>query len=218
MSAPVRITVGDLLGGTLALLRANALPAAAAFVLMAGFGIPIDAGYIADDYLVPATLMFAVLSMALQYLTTREGLRRCRFGAPGVHFGAFFLLCILSGIGVLLGSVLLVIPGVILFVRWSLAGPILIGWDKGATESLQASWDETRGLFWPILGASIAVYGPLLPLAAATATESLNGMSPVASALTINLVSNSCVVAGWYLSLAIFLAIAGDRPLAKVFE
>lgn len=218
MSAPARVTVGDLLGGTFAQLRANALPAAAAFLLMAGIGIPIDAGYIADDYLFPVTLMFAVLSVALQYLTTREGLRRCRFGARGVHFGAFFLLCILSGIGILLGTVLLVIPGVILFVRWSLAGPILIGSEKGVTGSLQASWDETRGLFWPILGASLAVYGPLIPLAAATATESLTGMSLVASALTINLVSNACVVAGWYLSLAILLAIVGDRPLAKVFE
>lgn len=211
------MTAGHFLGQTFSLLRANAPQAAAAFVLMSGIGVLIDAGYVPNDILPLANLLFALLAAALQYWATREGLRRCGYSIPNLRFTAFFLMSLAAGLGVAVGAVLLALPGIVLFVRWSLAGPILTGSERGPIESLQDSWEQTRGHFWPMLAACAAVYGPLILWIAAFAWDP-DAQASVVSLAASNVLANALLVIGWYLSLAMFVAIAGVRPLSQVFE
>ena len=117
--------------------------------------------------------------------------RRVTYGdAIGVGFkkwGSLFAARLVAGILIGLGFLALIVPGIILAVRYSLLDAAVIVEDKGVTESRLRSIDLTAGRRWQILGAAILFFIPFilfsiiiyLPLGF---SESLNIM-PVAVAL-----------------------------------
>lgn len=77
--------------------------------------------------------------------------------------GARFLLPLLGlgiiqGLGILLGWVLLFVPGLILAVMWSVSAPSLVVEKRGIFESLQRSRDLTRGHRWAIFGLFVVYF------------------------------------------------------------
>jgi uncharacterized protein YybS (DUF2232 family) len=72
----------------------------------------------------------------------RWGLRR---------FGSVLLLAILVGIVVVVGLILLVIPGIIFLVFLSVSEPALIVENRRGTEAMSRSWNLVRGHFWHAL-------------------------------------------------------------------
>jgi len=89
--------------------------------------------------------------MAAGYLLLRAMVKNAGLGDGQRGFGAYFGLSLLSGLGILAGAIFLVIPGLILAVRWQPAFGILMAErDAGVSDSLSQSWDLTRGHFWPI--------------------------------------------------------------------
>jgi hypothetical protein len=79
---------------------------------------------------------------------------------------------ILFGVAVAIGLVLLVVPGVILFTWFSLAGPLVEIEDDGVRTSLARSRRLVKGHFWAVL----AVLGPI-----ALASEALTNLAISAS-------------------------------------
>lgn len=79
----------------------------------------------------------------------RPGLRDCFFSAVGVLLPAIGV-ALLIGIGSALGMLLLVVPGVILWLGWSVAIPVLVGERGGVFESMRRSRTLTRGSRWAI--------------------------------------------------------------------
>ena len=71
-----------------------------------------------------------------------------------------FGLAILYGFGLLLGLVLLIIPGLILLVIWSVAVPSLVIERTGVFGAFSRSSDLTRGRRWAIFGLMV-VYAVL---------------------------------------------------------
>ena len=77
---------------------------------------------------------------------------------------------ILFLIGIMLGFLLLFIPGIILMLGWYLMGPVLAMEDKGPAESLGRSWEMSRGskrwilLLFIILSVISAVIGALFSI------------------------------------------------------
>jgi cold shock CspA family protein len=61
-------------------------------------------------------------------------------------------LGLVVSLGTILGYLLLIVPGVILSILWSVAAPSVVVEGKGVFESLQRSRDLTRGHRWAILG------------------------------------------------------------------
>ncbi len=61
-------------------------------------------------------------------------------------------LSILCGLGVMLGMVLLIVPGVILFCMWAVVVPACVVEGLGVTASMSRSADLTKGYRWQILG------------------------------------------------------------------
>lgn len=55
-------------------------------------------------------------------------------------------------IGMVLGLALLVVPGVMLWVRWALAAPVLVQERLGVTASMSRSAALTAGFRWPLFG------------------------------------------------------------------
>ena len=64
-------------------------------------------------------------------------------------------LAILSELGIAAGFLLLVVPGVILGIRWLPAYGFLMAGGEGVSQSLKSSWEVTRGHFMPLLIAAI---------------------------------------------------------------
>ena len=60
-------------------------------------------------------------------------------------FLPFVVLSILYTLGVLAGLFLIVIPGLVIMARWSLAQPMLMAQGLGAKQALGESWSRTSG-------------------------------------------------------------------------
>ncbi|MFI4934755.1 MAG: hypothetical protein ACHP7N_09075 [Caulobacterales bacterium] len=73
------------------------------------------------------------------------------------RFGSLWGLGIISGIAVLVGLVLLIVPGIILLVGWMPANAVLMVEDKPAYASLQRAWSLTKGARWR-LAALLGLY------------------------------------------------------------
>jgi hypothetical protein len=68
---------------------------------------------------------------------------------------AILLITILTTIVTLIGFLLLIIPGIIAFVRLALAPPVVVIEDVRGTKAIGRSWRLTKGHFWRLLGLLI---------------------------------------------------------------
>jgi hypothetical protein len=73
-------------------------------------------------------------------------------------FFSVFGLSMLSGLGIVLGSLLLIVPGVFLFLRWSIALPIMVAQHTPVVESLKRSWAMTE----PVQTAIFMAFLPII--------------------------------------------------------
>lgn len=210
-----RESAGYLLGETAHLLRVNAGLALAALAVITAAGVAAD---LDPDLIFPTTLASAVVSLFLQYeissallihyeLLDGRDRRRRLLALLGLNF--------LSGIAILFGLILLILPGVYLMVRWSAAVPALIAEDMSISESLGRSAEAVEGRFWHVLGALLVVWTPcVLGLIA-------SGLVPEDQALVESLMTNLAVnlslISGWHLAVATYEGRQDDQGLAEVF-
>ena len=68
-----------------------------------------------------------------------------------------FLLGLVSAVGIALGFLLLLVPGIILYVMWSVAAPALVEERLGPIEALGRSADLTSGARWKVFGLTLVV-------------------------------------------------------------
>ena len=64
-------------------------------------------------------------------------------------------LSIVIGVVVAIASLFLLVPGVYLYVSWSVAIPVLLGENLRGTRALGRSRQLTKGRFWPCLGVLV---------------------------------------------------------------
>lgn len=116
--------------------------------------------YLKDE---TATIMIGSLAgFVAQYWLTRRaldrhGLRHGR-GVVALYFG----MCLVSGLGIVLGLVLLILPGLWLAARWIAAGPVLFCEEVGAIDALGRSASLTKGRVVPIMIALVLASMPVL--------------------------------------------------------
>jgi len=132
-----------------------------------------DGGAAASKGLVymAAVLVSTVLSLlmfASQYHVTIAALEGRRVEArEALRIGAsrmvpFFAASLLVGIGVAFGALLLIVPGVILALMWSVALPVIVGETTSVTGALSRSRALTQGNRWRILGLAVLAWIVLL--------------------------------------------------------
>jgi hypothetical protein len=74
------------------------------------------------------------------------------------HAVPLFLIALLTTLGFVAGLVLLIVPGVILAVMWTVAGPACVVEHAGMWQAFKRSTDLTRGYRWPIFGLFVASF------------------------------------------------------------
>ena len=124
------------------------------------------------------------------------------------RFWPYFGLGLLMSIGIGLASILLIVPGIFLWVRWSAAYGFLAAEGTGAAEAMTQSFDITRGIAWASFGALV------IPLAifvfAVVSTGYLTWESEV-PAWPVSLAANLAISLAGLLTTGIGLAVYSLR-------
>jgi hypothetical protein len=72
--------------------------------------------------------------------------------------GPFYVATILTGLMTLGGFILFILPGLYLYARFLLIGPVMVGeGERGPIAAIRRSFDLTRGRGWAVLGLVILV-------------------------------------------------------------
>ena len=168
---------------------ATFLPLSAAVVvpvslIVSGFGLEqLTAGYdptpAASEYVLPGLVNVLVVTplvsaMCIHVLRSIEagGTARAReaFVEGFEAFSAIFFAVALAAVGIALGLVLLVVPGVYLFIRWYFVPQTVVIEGARGPAALMRSVAATRGHWWRAFGvwllANLAALLPAIVLAA----------------------------------------------------
>lgn len=65
---------------------------------------------------------------------------------------------IVAGIGVAIGIILLIVPGLFLLTRWALIPAVIVIEKRRAGEAFDRSWQLTRGYGWSVFGSLIVSF------------------------------------------------------------
>ncbi|MDR0750630.1 MAG: glycerophosphoryl diester phosphodiesterase membrane domain-containing protein [Tannerellaceae bacterium] len=112
-------------------------------------------------------LIFVVISLifSLGYLKnlfqTLDG-EEPQFSAYGQQarkIGTYFVANLLYAILVVIGTFLLIIPGVYIALRLQFYGPLIVEEDAGIIDSLRKSWDMTKDQVWPLFLLALVILG-----------------------------------------------------------
>jgi hypothetical protein len=142
--------------------------------------------------------------------------------ARGMALRRLVAVDLLVGVGAAIGAVLFVIPGVVIFIWYALAGPLVEMEGLRIRDALARSRRLVRGRFWRvfIVLVPLVVGSELVGEAAAEAIEGVVGRSFLATWLTESalnlLVTPLYAIAAVLLTLSLLRteAGAGERPAA----
>lgn len=210
-----KLSVGDVIFGTIDVALANRIPVAIFVVLFTviGSGVELGAGQLerlfwtesetlaqVQDFVGLGVglvgLIAVVVTLLAEYILWEAMLRRANFNTGlGRHrYLAFFGQAMLIGIGVAFGYLLLIIPGLVLSARWAMAPGLMIGEGQGVIDAMGNSWEATKGNTTPVALTILVVVATIGVVAAAAggaglfADESADP-TPLAS-ITTNAISN----------------------------
>ncbi len=183
-------------------------------------------------------LVYLILSLVLQAAILRGAiaslsgksatLGECLSTGLSVFF-PMIGITILMFLGAFLGFILLIVPGIMLLLRWSVSIPVRIMEGPGILKSMGRSAELTRGHRWAIFGTLI-VFGIIsiglsivLALVASTAGASGSSGAEMISLVTSAIVGMISIVLGAAGSASIYYELRsikdgiGAEQLAAVF-
>ena len=148
-----------------------------------------------------------------------------RGDGEGGGFGVYFVVSLLGGLGTLLGFLLLIVPGVILMVRWTPGFAVGLSEDVGGTDALTKAWRMTEGQFWPIFACLLVGIVPMAVFGVALGGgTALLGLSDYETPATVveSVVVNAAISAysaySTALSIAAYWMLRDEQPgLSEVF-
>ncbi len=207
------ITVGDIFAETSRLFSENAGLAIGSVGGLTVLNMLTDLGRLGNG----ANLLSAIVSMGLQYWLIRQMLEQRNMLDGRAGFGSFFGVNFLSGLAILLGFLLLIVPGVFLAARWSAADAALLSEGEGVSAALGKSWEMTAPHVWPIVGALLVVYVPAFALGMGLSISMGDAMPILISGIANLAVFTGSVVA-WLMGVAVYTLLQpGTDMLADVF-
>jgi hypothetical protein len=79
------------------------------------------------------------------------------FAAAREHLGAVLVAGILAAIGIIVGLILLIVPGLVLMTWWAVIVPTIVLENRSAGESFTRSRELVRGYGWAVFGVIVLV-------------------------------------------------------------
>lgn len=121
------------------------------------FGFMLDESVMAQGALaIVVVLVGAIISIVATYWLV-AGMTRGTVSPGFDRFWPYIGISILYGLGIVFGFILLIVPGIILMVRWVAVLPAVIDRDRDAIGSFGDSFGMTDGHSWSVFGAGLVV-------------------------------------------------------------
>lgn len=193
-------------------------------------------GIVSYSIIVVASIVVSTLITAIVTLAAYDAYlgRPIRFGtylSAGLkNFFILFALSIITTTGMALGMLLLIVPGVILYLMWIVVIPSVVV-EKAGFGALARSRELTKGYRWPILGLVLillvilsiiqALLGALLGFgftAAFTGTSGLFYMLFQGAISSISYAIYACIIVMLFARLKEIKEGVGMSDLADVFS
>lgn len=217
-----KVEIGDLIAQVGQIVSRARMAVVVYVAAIVALGTVIDFYFIdSSGYLFLTTTVSLIAGyLLMQALMHSEGLAG---GSAG--FGAYFGLSVILGIGTVVGFLFLIVPGIILMVRWMPAYALLLSGDESAGHAPGASWDLTQGQFWPLLAALLIGVAPLLAIVVGLGANEVyadeafyNGPWYIASLAATNLVLAAFTTFISAIGIAAYATLRGERgEVAEVF-
>lgn len=215
-----KVSVGEIIAACSQLVRTHFLVLAIYVASLAVIGSALDmlprAGSSAGNI-----GSFVAGYFLYEHLLRQEGLMAA--GRTGRSFWSYLGVGILTGIAAGLGFILLIVPGLILAARWSIATALVVAEGQPATQAMSASWAATRASQWSIVGLyvifglAVLVPGILLAGGLGMATA-MNNDASFGLALVSNLFAQVFTAGGFVIGVALMRALyRGIDNLEGVF-
>ncbi|MBN8843378.1 MAG: hypothetical protein J0H88_09035 [Sphingomonadales bacterium] len=164
-------------------------------------------------------ILYGIAITFIQVWITRETLRRAGVEAamPTAASLSVYLQGVLIGLGVIVGGLLLILPGLYVFARWYLASVILIERGSGRRAAMSRSW-EMLDVHWPAaLGAGLIMFAlSAAPLVVTLTAPALIDEFGVGWLLATNLFAAVGLVGGYLVAVALYLFI--EQPASTLQE
>lgn len=164
-------------------------------------------------------IAYGIVITFVQVWITREAFTQAGVmpALPAANALSVYLQGILVGLGILLGLVLFILPGLYVFARWYLAGALLIREGAGRRAAMQRSWDMLV-VHWPAaLGVGLILFAlsvsPLIVEMAAPALALEYGFGWL---LVTNLVAAVGLVGSYLAAVSLLLSI--EYPASTLQE
>ncbi len=207
---------GSLLHGMTVELRRDPIAAVIGGMALTALGMLSDVG--GADMMRLSFFAASIATFVLHYILTRRAMRAgglLAVDAPG-DVGGLFLLDLVSNLAILLGFVLLIVPGVWLYARWFAAVPVLFAEETSSSEAMAASAARTRPMLGPIILAVAILYVPFVSALVASIALPEEALVATGVSPAINVGITLSQVAGWYLAIAVYRAVRPE-PVEAVF-
>lgn len=204
------------------------LPKASSVRLLAAAGVGFLLALVMQWLGIAAANAATIIVVSAAYLERPITLQESYGQVSGMLFRIFFIM-IVSAIGIGIGTVLLIVPGVILFLMWALAIPVAVLEDTGLSESLSRSSFLTAGhrlrvvaiyllYFTLVFTLDAAVMGPLGVIIALKGGGGAHPPAPIISvASTIAGYLIQCVVTP-VLTICLSLMYYDERVRKEAFD
>ena len=201
MSHPQPIDPGAVISRALEIYREQAgvlIPAALvvfAIQAIAVVGLGANAGLAALVSLVAMVLSTFYQGMVVELVRdVQDGRRDSSVGALFASITPVLITLVLTsivlGIGVAIGLVLLLVPGLYLLTIWSVAAPVVVLERAGVFASLSRSHELVRGNGWPVFTVILVVF------------VGLAAVNILVGVLTADLGDVGSAVVGWLVNAA----------------
>jgi hypothetical protein len=207
-----RIDIGDVISTVFRIYRDHAgvlLPVAAGlFLVQAVFQwLGLDSpGFFVVSGIVGFVLGVLYTGMVVALVDdVRDGrLDQTVGGLLGSVTGVLLVLmavAILFGIGVAIGFVLLIVPGLILLTFWSVVAPVTVLERPGVFAAFSRSWELVKGNGWQVFGVIVLMF--LIVLAAGIVLGIIGAILGDAGQVIFGYVSNVLTAPLWALAASV---------------
>ena len=155
-------------------------------------------------------IAYGIAVTFVQVWITREAFRRSGIEPAMLVANSLsvYLQGLLTGLGIALGLILLILPGLYVFARWYLAAALLVRDQGGRRAAMRRSW-EMLAVHWPAaLGVGLILFLlSVAPLALEFIAPSLSAEFGFGWLVATNLVSALGIVGAYLASVALLLNI-----------
>ncbi|AQR74768.1 hypothetical protein BXU08_14890 [Sphingomonas sp. LM7] len=194
-----------------ALVRAHPLPGLLWFTALVALGTAVDVFGDGDpriQFVITIPEIFAHFAITGALLRGEE-LHRA-WAMPG-RVASYIGLGIVTGLAIMIGLFLLILPGLYLYARWVVATPLVIGEGASMSEAMSRSWRRTRPAATSITAALVLINLPYVAgLFAILYLYPPYGPAPLALALAANALFFASSIGSWYFAVAVHALLAGS--------